>query len=105
MSPKNRNQVIYLEKQKNCINGTIQFVQATCHREFTFLDFIKGGYGFIELVNIYKKRMQLEFAVSIDFTASNGNPLSPNSRHYIDQFYLNQYELAVRSVLEICEVF
>ncbi|KAF7636949.1 C2 domain-containing protein [Meloidogyne graminicola] len=90
VSPKNRNQVIYLEKQKNCINGTIQFVQATCHREFTFLDFIKGG-------------MQLEFAVSIDFTASNGNPLSPNSRHYIDQFYLNQYELAVRSVLEICE--
>jgi len=48
--------------------------------------------------------MQLEFAVSIDFTASNGNPRSPSSRHYIDQFYLNQYELAIKSVLEICEV-
>nr|CAD2155336.1 unnamed protein product [Meloidogyne enterolobii] len=89
-SSKNQSQVIPLEKQKNCEKGAIQFLQATINREFTFLDFIKGG-------------MQLEFAVSIDFTASNGNPRSPSSRHYVDQFYLNQYELAIKSVLEICE--
>uniref|UniRef100_A0A1I8AYS4 C2 domain-containing protein n=1 Tax=Meloidogyne hapla TaxID=6305 RepID=A0A1I8AYS4_MELHA len=90
LTSKNQSQIVHLEKQKNCEKGSIQFLQATCRREFTFLDFIKGG-------------MQLEFAVSIDFTASNGNPRSPSSRHYIDQFYLNQYELAIKSVLEICE--
>lgn len=47
--------------------------------------------------------MQLEFMVSIDFTASNGDVRFPSSRHYIDPLCLNQYEIAIRSVLEICE--
>lgn len=48
--------------------------------------------------------MQLEFTVSVDFTASNGNINDPKSRHYVDHYCLNQYELAIKSVLEICEV-
>lgn len=70
--------------------GSLHFLRAECCREYTWLDFVRGG-------------MQLEFAVSIDFTASNGNPTQPGTRHFIDQFCLNQYELAIKSVLEICE--
>uniref|UniRef100_A0A183C325 C2 domain-containing protein n=1 Tax=Globodera pallida TaxID=36090 RepID=A0A183C325_GLOPA len=84
-------------KHKKCskkgtasVAGSLRFLQAECRREYTWLDFIRGG-------------MQLEFMVSIDFTASNGDVRLPNSRHYIDQLCLNQYEIAIRSVLEICQ--
>lgn len=70
--------------------GFIHILQAECKREYTWLDFVKAG-------------MQLEFAVSIDFTASNGNVNDPNSRHFQNEFCLNQYELAISSILEICE--
>lgn len=47
--------------------------------------------------------MQLEFGVAIDFTASNGPVHLAQSLHYFDDRAPNQYELAIRSVLEICE--
>ncbi|KAL3085191.1 hypothetical protein niasHS_010260 [Heterodera schachtii] len=71
-------------------SGTLRFLLAECRREYTWLDFVGGG-------------MQLEFMVSIDFTASNGDVRLPNSRHFIDHLCLNQYEIAIRSVLEICQ--
>jgi hypothetical protein len=48
-------------------------------------------------------RLQLEFAVSIDFTASNGPVHLPQSLHFINGQTPNQYEMAIRAVLEICE--
>uniref|UniRef100_A0A914HVM8 C2 domain-containing protein n=1 Tax=Globodera rostochiensis TaxID=31243 RepID=A0A914HVM8_GLORO len=78
------------KKGTTSVDGSLRFLQAECRREYTWLDFIGGG-------------MQLEFMVSIDFTASNGDVRLPNSRHYIDQLCLNQYEIAIRSVLEICQ--
>lgn len=108
------------KKDRKKTGGALHFLKAECKREFTWLDFVKGGYV-SELIQIFHSqiRMQLEFAVAIDFTASNGDVNQPTSRHYIDQFCLNQahiinacnrvklfqYELAIRSVLEICEVF
>lgn len=47
--------------------------------------------------------MQIEFAVAIDFTASNGPVHTSSSLHYINSSYMNQYEMAISSVLEICE--
>lgn len=47
--------------------------------------------------------LQLEFAACVDFTASNGQPHSMTSLHYIDPRQPNQYEMAIRSVLDICQ--
>lgn len=60
-------------------------------KAYSFLDYIRGG-------------TELSATVSIDFTASNGNPRDPNSLHYIAYGgNLNQYELAIKSVGEIIE--
>lgn len=39
----------------------------------------------------------------MDFTASNGAVHSPGSLHYINPAAPNQYQMATRAVLEICE--
>jgi hypothetical protein len=47
--------------------------------------------------------MQLEFAVAVDLTASNGDVTKPSSLHFVNAQFLNQYECAISAVLEICE--
>jgi len=71
-------------------SGVLHFLSVEVRREYTFLDFITSG-------------LQLEFAVSVDFTSSNGQIHSLSSLHYLDPQRPNQYEMAIRSVLEICE--
>ncbi|CAD6194525.1 unnamed protein product [Caenorhabditis auriculariae] len=71
-------------------SGILHFISAHVVRQETFLDFISGG-------------TQLDFAVAIDFTASNGQVHQPNSLHYFAPNQTNQYEVALRSVLEICQ--
>lgn len=70
--------------------GTLRFCKATLRREYSFIEYICGG-------------MQLEFAVCVDFTASNGPVHLPHSLHFMNPQAPNQYEMAIRSVLEICE--
>ncbi|KAI6191067.1 hypothetical protein M3Y97_00187500 [Aphelenchoides bicaudatus] len=70
--------------------GILRFQKVILRREYSFLEYIQGG-------------MQLEFAVSVDFTASNGPVHLPQSLHFFNGQIPNQYELAIRSVLEICE--
>uniref|UniRef100_A0A914HIT1 Copine n=1 Tax=Globodera rostochiensis TaxID=31243 RepID=A0A914HIT1_GLORO len=70
--------------------GTVHFLEVRLQREHSFLDFVSRG-------------MQLEFAVSVDLTASNGEVTRPSSLHHIDAQRLNQYECAISAVLEICE--
>lgn len=48
-------------------------------------------------------RLQLEFAVAVDFTASNGPIHSRQSLHYVGADLPNQYEMAISAVLQICE--
>merc|ERR1712107_274925 len=56
-----------------------------------FLDYIQGG-------------TQVNFTLAVDFTASNGNPMDPNSLHYRgDPSRPNQYVTAIRSVGEIVQ--
>jgi hypothetical protein len=53
-------------------------------RNYAFLDYIRGG-------------MQMNLAIGIDFTGSNGFPNKPNSLHYLDSSNYNSYELAIHS--------
>uniref|UniRef100_A0A1I7S2X2 Copine-8 n=1 Tax=Bursaphelenchus xylophilus TaxID=6326 RepID=A0A1I7S2X2_BURXY len=71
-------------------SGALRFLESVHERSHSFLEYIKGG-------------LQLEFAVCIDFTASNGPVHSQTSLHYIDPNNQNQYEMAIAAVLEICQ--
>ncbi|KAH8942030.1 hypothetical protein BDL97_14G077100 [Sphagnum fallax] len=52
----------------------------------SFLDYVTGG-------------CELNFMVAVDFTASNGNPLQPDSLHYFDPSgRLNAYQTAIQAV-------
>ena len=48
-------------------------------------------------------RLEMNFTVAIDFTASNGNPAQPNSLHYYQPNFLNQYAAAIQAVGEIIQ--
>ncbi|CAO4373985.1 unnamed protein product [Caenorhabditis nigoni] len=78
------------KKSKYKNSGILKFWNARIVIEPTFLDFISGG-------------TQLDFAVAVDFTASNGNPAQSSSLHYMGSGYPNQYEIALRAVLSICQ--
>ncbi|XP_022149950.1 protein BONZAI 3 [Momordica charantia] len=61
--------------------------------QFSFLDYISSGF-------------QLNFMVAVDFTASNGNPRSPDSLHYIDHSgRLNSYQQAIMEVGEVIQFY
>ncbi|KAI4311281.1 hypothetical protein MLD38_036186 [Melastoma candidum] len=62
-------------------------------QQFTFLDYISSGF-------------ELNFMVAIDFTASNGNPRTPDSLHYIDPSgRLNPYQRAIMEVGEVIQFY
>ena len=48
--------------------------------------------------------MQINAIVSIDFTGSNGIPTHPQSLHYLQPQFFNQYENAIQSVGTIIQV-
>ncbi|XP_076924508.1 protein BONZAI 3-like [Bidens hawaiensis] len=70
------------------------FVDGYEERElYSFLDYISSGF-------------ELNFMVAVDFTASNGDPRSPNSLHYIDYSgRLNAYQQAIMEVGEVLQVY
>ena len=51
-------------------SGHIHLIDCKMQKAFSFLDYVRGG-------------TELACTISIDFTASNGNPQSPDSLHYI----------------------
>ncbi|KAH9489380.1 Copine-8 [Bulinus truncatus] len=65
-------------------------MSCTIDQQSSFIDYIRGG-------------MQMNFTVAVDFTASNGNPQSPESLHYINPYYPNQYAAAITAVGEIIQ--
>ncbi|GAB4835884.1 Protein BONZAI 3 [Ancistrocladus abbreviatus] len=59
----------------------------------SFVDYISSGF-------------ELNFMVAIDFTASNGNPRSSDSLHYIDPYgRLNAYQQAIMEVGEVIQFY
>uniref|UniRef100_A0A1I7ZW41 Copine-3 n=1 Tax=Steinernema glaseri TaxID=37863 RepID=A0A1I7ZW41_9BILA len=69
-------------------SGTLVFEVARTKRYFSFLEYITGG-------------TRLDFAVAVDFTASNGQVNDPRSLHYIGSS-LNEYQMAIRAIADIC---
>ncbi|KAM7472735.1 hypothetical protein LguiA_010918 [Lonicera macranthoides] len=66
------------------------FVEKQVH---SFLDYISSGF-------------ELNFMVAVDFTASNGNPRSPESLHYIDPSgRFNAYQQAIMEVGEVIQFY
>ncbi|KAL2532569.1 Protein BONZAI 3 [Abeliophyllum distichum] len=60
---------------------------------YSFLDYISSGF-------------ELNFMVAVDFTASNGNPRSPDSLHYINPSgRLNAYQQAIVEVGEVIQFY
>ncbi|XP_047971154.1 protein BONZAI 3-like [Salvia hispanica] len=60
---------------------------------YSFIDYISSGY-------------ELNFMVAVDFTASNGNPTTPGSLHYIDHSgRLNAYQQAIMEVGEVIQFY
>ncbi|KAI6172655.1 C2 domain protein [Aphelenchoides besseyi] len=85
---------VYLPLEKNgqqvgTEERSLRIQQISLRKEHTFIEFAAGG-------------LQLEFAVCVDLTDSNGPVYNPDSLHYLGP-YPTQYELAIRAVLEICE--
>lgn len=82
------------EKKKSNPNhssdGVVKIANIKITEDITFLDYIRNG-------------TQMHFAVAIDFTASNGVYTDPKSLHYLSDHYMNQYEIALRSVGEIIQ--
>ncbi|XP_026445081.1 protein BONZAI 3-like [Papaver somniferum] len=67
-----------------------KFIQKT---QYSFLDYISSGF-------------ELNFMVAIDFTASNGDPHSPTSLHYIDPSgRLNAYQQGIYEVGEVIQFY
>ncbi|VDN21697.1 unnamed protein product [Gongylonema pulchrum] len=76
----------------------------------------KKGNASIELVNVLqvasssfvnyvKTGTQIHFAVAVDFTASNGNPLEPSSLHYIHPHRFNPYMTALNAVSSVIQKY
>ena len=70
---------------KNQIRVYMKFIN---RKEYTFLDFIRGG-------------MQINLTIGIDFTSSNKPPNDPNSLHNITSKNMNSYEKAIRACGDI----
>ncbi|XP_071709996.1 protein BONZAI 3-like [Rutidosis leptorrhynchoides] len=63
----------------------------------------KEVYSFLDLIY---SQFELNFMVAVDFTASNGEPQSPDSLHYIDPSgCLNAYQQAIMKVGEVIQVY
>ncbi|KAM3345040.1 hypothetical protein P3S68_024749 [Capsicum galapagoense] len=70
------------------------FVERYAEKQlYSFLEYISSGF-------------ELNFMVAVDFTASNGNPRSPDSLHYIDPSgRLNAYQRAIMEVGDIIQFY
>ncbi|KAK6777810.1 hypothetical protein RDI58_024528 [Solanum bulbocastanum] len=70
------------------------FVEGYAEKQlYSFLDYISSGF-------------ELSFMVAVDFTASNGNPHSPDSLHYIDPSgRLNAYQRAIMEVGDVIQFY
>mmetsp|Transcript_5817 Transcript_5817/g.8144 ORF Transcript_5817/g.8144 Transcript_5817/m.8144 type:complete len:557 (-) Transcript_5817:49-1719(-) len=72
-------------KGKYTNSGQLRVDDLNIVKEHSFLEFIAGG-------------CQINLMVAVDFTASNGDPRTPNSLHAINPFNPNEYERAILAV-------
>lgn len=92
-----RNELALVHKDKPRSThsyGSLIFEECAIIPKPTFLDYIAGG-------------CQMNFMVAIDFTASNGDPGTPGTLHYIDPtgHQLNQYQQAILAVGDVLQYY
>ncbi|CAK8544715.1 unnamed protein product [Lathyrus sativus] len=79
--------------QDKVLKGQLFVDQYIEKEQFSFIDYISSGF-------------ELNFMVAIDFTASNGNPIQPDSLHYINASgRLNAYQKAIMKVGEVIQFY
>ncbi|XP_052780643.1 copine-8-like isoform X1 [Mya arenaria] len=79
------------KKHKYKNSGVVSLLTCRVEQEYSFLDYIQSG-------------TEMAFTVAVDFTASNGNPIQPNSLHYINPYgQPNQYQMAIQAVGDIIQ--
>ncbi|XP_041349780.1 copine-8-like [Gigantopelta aegis] len=71
-------------------SGVVELMSCRIEKVYTFLDYIRGG-----------TRLHCTFAV--DFTASNGDPKSATSLHFISPYKPNAYASAIQGVGQIIQ--
>ncbi|ESN89865.1 hypothetical protein HELRODRAFT_91316 [Helobdella robusta] len=85
------NPTLQAKKGKRYKNsGIVKLIMCEIQQVPTFLDYIKSG-------------VQVHCTIAVDLTASNGDPRSPSSLHYLDSHNPNLYARALRSVGEIIQ--
>lgn len=94
-SPQNVYECINPKKQakkgsKYKNSGTVELMSCRIEKVYSFLDYVRGG-------------CQLHCTFAVDFTASNGDPKSPSSLHYINPYRPNPYANALRAVGNIIQ--
>jgi hypothetical protein len=82
---EHQGQTLTLQDKKTKKRGTIKFAELQIIRQPTFVDYLRSG-------------IQLNLITAIDFTASNGDPMNPQSLHYIQEGRFNQYEACICAV-------
>lgn len=87
INPKKR-----AKKKKYKDSGEVILLSFKSEQVCSFLDYIQSG------------STEMNFTVAIDFTASNGNPSSPSSLHYLNPYGTpNQYAAAIQAVGNIIQ--
>lgn len=77
------------QSSKKYVNsGTLIVNNVEMLKEYSFLDYLAGG-------------TEVSLIVSVDFTASNGDPKFSNSLHYNNPYEPNEYARAIMAVGEI----
>ncbi|XP_063221686.1 copine-8-like isoform X2 [Bacillus rossius redtenbacheri] len=83
INPKKKSKLSYSN------SGQIRLDYYEVRKIHSFMDYLKGG-------------TQIHCSFAVDFTASNGDPASPDSLHYVSQVP-NMYELAIQAVGSIIQ--
>ncbi len=74
------------------VTGKLQITKFQITDEVTFMDYIRHG-------------TQMHFGVAVDFTQSNKDYTDPESLHHLSGNGLNPYQIALRSVGEIVQLY
>ncbi|KAK6911478.1 C2 domain [Dillenia turbinata] len=81
------------QSNEKVLKGQLFVERFSEKKVYSFVDYISSGF-------------ELNFMVAVDFTASNGNPRSPDSLHYIDPSGgLNAYQQAIMEVGEVIQFY
>eukprot|EP00127_Corallochytrium_limacisporum_P005789 Clim_evm7s211 gene=Clim_evmTU7s211 len=77
-------------KYKN--SGVLNFTSIEYEKKPTLIEYLQGG-------------CEINLAMAIDFTASNGNPANPQSLHHLNMQRMNEYQAAIHTVGNVLEPY